>query len=103
MSTKSSVRGGLLMGSSSTNSKEYLWVLTSRVLAAHSRAMVEGCKIGLKFMSLHDKSLIDAEANQSEVEHCIERRYLPRTSGIVIITEKEAVISFLLLMANQTM
>lgn len=76
------------------SAKEYLWVLSSRVLDAHSRAMVEGCKMGLKFRSLHDWSLITSEAEQSEVERCIERRYIQRTPGIVIITEKEAVISF---------
>jgi predicted transcriptional regulator len=75
------------------NAEEYLWILTNRILGAHSRAMVERCGHGLKYRSLFHQDLLASIASVPEIEHCIERRYLPQTPGIVVITEKEAAIS----------
>ena len=73
--------------------EEYLWILTNRILDAHSRAMVERCRHGLKYRSLFHQDLLPSITSYPEIEHCIERRYLPQTPGIVVITEKEAAVA----------
>jgi predicted transcriptional regulator len=75
------------------NAQEYLWIITNRILDAHTRAMVERCKHGLKYRALFHQDLLPSVTSDFAIERCIERRYLPQTPGIVVVTEKEAVVS----------
>jgi len=72
---------------------EYLWTLSGQVLAAHSRAMVERCQRGLRFRSIHSIELMQSEIQYPGLEHRIERRYMKKIPGIIVVTEKEAVIA----------
>jgi len=76
------------------NAQEYLWTLTNRILSAYTRAMAERCRNGLKYRALLHQDLLSTITTDPEIEQCIERRYLPQTPAIVVITEKEAVIAF---------
>ena len=73
--------------------QDYLWTFTNQILSAHTRAMVERCRRGLKYGALLHQDLIASLSHEPEIEHCIERRYLPQTPAIVVITEKEAVVA----------
>lgn len=69
---------------------EYLWTLSGQVLAAHGRAMAERCQRGLKFRSIHSLEAQPSEIKYPGLENCIERRYMKKIPGIIVITEKEA-------------
>jgi predicted transcriptional regulator len=73
--------------------EKYLWTLSSQILAAHSRIMIERCQKGLKFRSIHPRELIPSEVHVPEISHCIERRYLAQLPGILVVTEKEALVA----------
>ncbi len=73
-------------------SEEHIWTMTNQVFLAHGRAVEERCQHGVKFRSIHPKAMLPTEMEYPEIKHCIERRYLPKVSTILIITEKEAML-----------
>jgi hypothetical protein len=68
--------------------------MTSQVLAPHGRAVEERFSNGVKFRSLHPTDMLPVELDYPEFGDYIERRYLPKISVIMVITEKKACISF---------
>jgi predicted transcriptional regulator len=75
------------------NADEHIWTFTSQVFLAHGRAVEERCREGVKFRSLHPKEMLASELEYPEISHCIERRYLPKVSGVLVVTEKEAMVA----------
>jgi len=75
------------------DAKEHIWTMTSQVFLAHGRAVEERCREGVKFRSLHPKDMLPSEMEYPEISHCIERRYLPEISGVLVITEKAAIVA----------
>ena len=73
--------------------KDHVWVMTDQVLDAHSRAMAERVKLGVSFRSLLHESLFESIKSYS-TKSDVERRYLPNIFGILVVTEKEAGVSF---------
>jgi predicted transcriptional regulator len=82
------------------NARDYIWTLTRQVFASHGRAVEERFQEGVKFRSLHPKAMIPTEIDYPEFKHCIERRYLPKISEVIVITEKEAMLALPLLDGN---
>ena len=70
-----------------------IWTMTTQVLAPHGNAVQERCSKGVKFRSLHPKDMLSSEIEYPELD-CIKRRYLPKTSVIMVLTEKKAAICF---------
>jgi len=73
--------------------EKHIWTLTSQVFAVHGRAVEERFKKGVKFRSLHPKDMLPTELDYPEFKEYIERRYLPKTPEIIVITEKEAMLA----------
>lgn len=73
-------------------SKKYIWTMTSQVFLTHGRAVEERCQDGVKFRSLHPEAMLPTEMEYPEIKHHIERRYLPKVSVVLVITEKEAML-----------
>ena len=82
------------------DAQEHIWTLTSQVFVSHGRAVEERFREGVKFRSLHPKAMVSTEIDYPEFKHCIERRYLPQTSEVIVITEKEAMIALPLIGGN---
>jgi predicted transcriptional regulator len=82
------------------DAEEHIWTLTSQVFAVHGRAVEERFKEGIKFRSLHPKAMFSTELEYPEFKHCIERRYLPEISEVLVITEKEAMLALPLIGGN---
>ena len=82
------------------DAEEHIWTLTRQVFAVHGRAVEERLKDGIKFRSLHPKAMVSTELEYPEFKHCIERRYLPEISEVLVITEKEAMVALPLTSGN---
>ena len=80
--------------------EEHIWTLTSQVFAVHGRAVDERLREGVKFRSLHPKAMLQTELDYDEFKDCVERKYLPQTSKILVITEKEAMVALPLISGN---
>ena len=76
------------------SAEDYIWTMTSQVLAPHGRVVEERLRGGVKFRSLHPEGMLPVELDYSEFGDCIERRYLPKTPVIIVITGKKACVSF---------
>jgi predicted transcriptional regulator len=82
------------------DAEEHIWTLTSQVFAVHGRAVEERFKDGIKFRSLHPKAMVSTELEYPEFKHCIERRYLPEITEVLVVTEKEAMFALPLASGN---
>ena len=75
------------------SSDEYVWVITDQAMSAHSNIMIEQVSKGVKF-----RSLIHEKINSGQVRvfgRNVERRVLSTIPALVVITDKEALVSFL--------
>lgn len=76
------------------NAQSYVWIMTDQFLESHSRAMKDRREQGVCFKTLlHDKLFNQEQADSIYKGQKVERRFLPSTDAILIITEKEAAIS----------
>jgi predicted transcriptional regulator len=82
------------------DAEDHIWTLTRQVFAVHARAIEERFQEGVKFRSLHPKGMIPTEIDYAEFKHYIERRYLPKISEVVVVTEKEAMLALPLMDGN---
>lgn len=82
------------------NAEDHIWTLTRQVFATHARAIEGRFKNGVSFRSLHPKDMIPTEIDYPEFKQYIERRYLPKISQIMVITEKEAMLALPLMDDN---
>jgi len=73
-------------------SEVHIWTMTNQVFLSHGRAVEERCQEGVKFRSIHPKAMLSSEMEYPEIQHCIERRYIPKVSTVLVITEKEAMV-----------
>jgi len=76
------------------NAQSYVWIMTDQYLDSHSRAMKNRREHGVYFKALlHDKLFDPEQADLIYKGQKVERRFLPIIDFILIITEKEAVMS----------
>jgi predicted transcriptional regulator len=74
------------------NAEDQIWTLTRKVFAAHAYALEERLQSGVKFKSLHPEGMIPTEIDYPQFKDRIERRYLPKITEVMVITEKEAML-----------
>ena len=71
------------------NAEDQIWTLTRQVFAAHAYALEERLQSGVKFKSLHPEGMIPTEIDYPQFKDRIERRYLPKITEVMVITEKK--------------
>lgn len=82
------------------NAEGHIWTLTRQVFAAHAYALEERLQEGVKFRSLHPMAMLPTEIDYSQFKDRIERRYLPKITEVMVITEKEAMFALQLMDGN---
>jgi predicted transcriptional regulator len=81
------------IGEMMNSSDDYVWVITDQAMTSHSDVMIERVSKGVTF-----RSLIHERINSSQVRvfgKNVERRVAPSIPALVVVTEKEAFVSFL--------
>lgn len=82
------------------DAEDHIWTLTRQVFAAHAYVLEEKLQEGVNFRSLHPEGMIPIEIDYPQFKDNIERRYLPKITEVMVITEKEAMLALQLMDGN---
>ena len=75
--------------------EKYLWIIGERPLSFLSAKVIEQAQKGIKFRLLFDESCSKFYENIPEIKDVFEKRVIPATPAILIISEKFAGINML--------
>jgi len=78
-------------------SNEYIWSMTDQHAAVHSKATAKRIQEGIRFRSLIHERLIGTPMVKVTDGKGVEKRSLPNVPAIVVVTDKEALVSLFLL------
>jgi predicted transcriptional regulator len=75
------------------SAKDYVWVMTPQAMGHLSRVMADKLFEGVRLRSIFCENIREAKASLPTGKN-VERKLLPTVSAIMIISEKEASVSF---------
>jgi predicted transcriptional regulator len=75
------------------NADDHVWVMTPQVMGHLTRTMQDKILEGVKLRSIFNENIREAKSSLPKGKN-VERKLLPRVPVIMIISEKEASISF---------